>query len=155
MKRMREMEKFKLNRRMSESGLSLVELLASIVILTLLLTTFLMMFLQSAKINKTSENIINATYIAQTEMENIYGVSVIEKYSERENAIVGLEFLKIDSSDGWITFEKKVKNTDRLIKVRFKNISGTMDRVIVDVYKMPNRVLQSKMENVLVWKENS
>jgi Tfp pilus assembly protein FimT len=152
---MREMEKFKLNRRMSESGLSLVELLASIVILTLLLTTFLMMFLQSAKINKTSENIINATYIAQTEMENIYGVSVIEKYSERENAIVGLEFLKIDSSDGWITFEKKVKNTDRLIKVRFKNISGTMDRVIVDVYKMPNRVLQSKMENVLVWKENS
>jgi Tfp pilus assembly protein PilV len=152
---MREMEKFKLNRRMSESGLSLVELLASIVILTLLLTTFLMMFLQSAKINKTSENIINATYIAQTEMENIYAVSVIEKYSERENAIVGLEFLKIDSSDGWITFEKKVKNTDRLIKVRFKNISGTMDRVIVDVYKMPNRVLQSKMENVLVWKENS
>ena len=88
-------------------------------------------------------------------MEQIYAVSVSEKYHVRENALILLGYLKIDSSDGWTTFEKEDKNTSRIIKVRFKNISGTMDRVIVDVYKMPNRVLKSKMENVLMWKVNS
>ena len=69
------MGKLKLKLQKNEKGISLVEVLASIVILTLLLTTFLMMFVQSAKTNKKSEEIIDATYIAQTEMENIYAVS--------------------------------------------------------------------------------
>jgi len=79
-----DMGKFKIKRALGENGLSLVEVLASFVILTLLLTTFLMMFIQSAKVNKSSEHIIDATYIAQTEMENMYALSKTTKNGAKE-----------------------------------------------------------------------
>ncbi len=102
------MGKFKLKRGMGEGGLSLVEVLASVVILTLLLTTFLMMFLQSAKVNKASEHIIDATYIAQTEMENIYALSTTTKNGAKEVAIKGLGYTNRSIENGWIIFEKRV-----------------------------------------------
>ena len=57
-----KMKKMKITMNMKENGLTLIEVVASIVILTLIITTFLMMFLQSAKTNKTSETIIDSTY---------------------------------------------------------------------------------------------
>ena len=85
-----------------ESGLSLVEVLASIVILTLLLTTFLMMFLQSAKVNKTSENIIDATYIAQTEMEKIYALSTNTKNVCKEKRLLKVQVIQEIRSLEWL-----------------------------------------------------
>lgn len=132
-----------------EKGLSLVEVLASIVILTLLLTSFMLMFLISAKTNKVSEEFIDATYTAQRIMENIYSESknetgraaVLETYTEVGTDVEGWETYKInDEADG-------------LIKLRFKSVEGSdnMERVIVEVYEMPQEILRSKMQNVLIW----
>ncbi|KAA0965335.1 hypothetical protein FQ087_03235 [Sporosarcina sp. ANT_H38] len=144
------MSKLKLKRGMGEGGLSLVEVLASIVILTLLLTTFLMMFLQSAKVNKASEHIIDATYIAQEEMENIYALSTTIKHNAKEGAIKGLGYTNGSIESGWIVFEKGY-NSNVLIKIKLQNKKGNMDRVIVEVRGIPDDNIQAQMENLVVW----
>lgn len=55
-----------------ENGFSLIEVLASLVILSLLLTSFFTIFIQSAKTSKTSEEVVHATYTAQKMMEKLY-----------------------------------------------------------------------------------
>ncbi|HJF32402.1 MAG TPA: hypothetical protein K8V56_11595 [Sporosarcina psychrophila] len=144
------MEKFKLKKGLGENGLSLVEVLASFVILTLLLTTFLMMFIQSAKVNKSSEHIIEATYIAQTEMENIYALSTS---FTREAAIKSLvDYTKEPDVEGWTVFNK-LYSPDISIKVKLKNKTGEMDRVLVEVIEPPSsNTPKAQMENVIIWR---
>ncbi|MEK4078610.1 type IV pilus modification PilV family protein [Solibacillus sp. FSL K6-1126] len=56
-----------------ERGISLVEVVASIVLITVILLSFFSLFLQSKKTHVASESIIDATYVAQQEMEELYG----------------------------------------------------------------------------------
>ena len=58
-----------------ERGVSLVEVVASIVLITVILISFFTLFLQTKKTNVQSETIQDATYVAQIEMEEIYSVS--------------------------------------------------------------------------------
>lgn len=90
-----------------EKGLTLIEVLVSIVLLSLILIMFFSMFIQTAKVNNSSETIIDATYIAQTEMERIYSYSKNTSYSKREDALADLNFNKVANIDDWIIFEKK------------------------------------------------
>ncbi|WP_419959140.1 type IV pilus modification PilV family protein [Psychrobacillus sp. BM2] len=131
------------------NGFTLVEVLASTVILTLLLTSFLIVFIQSVKTNKTSEHIIDATYIAQTEMEEIYAISIKTKYGSRDMTLRGLNYIKKEDESGWSVFERN-RDTGELIKVKLKNKKGTMDRVLIEV--KDKDTLRAQMENVLVWK---
>ncbi|MER2090754.1 MAG: prepilin-type N-terminal cleavage/methylation domain-containing protein [Sporosarcina sp.] len=146
------MKEQKLNRSMEENGFTLIEVLASIVILTLLLTTFLMMFLHSAKVNEASGHIIDAIYKAQTEMEKIYAASLSTAFSGREGAIVNLDYEKKVSEGSWKVFEKKDDQEDRLVKIRMLDRNVNMTRLIVEVYEGPDKILRAKMENILMWK---
>ena len=56
-----------------ERGISLVEVVASIVLITIVLVSFSTVFLQSKKTHVLSDSIVDATYTAQQEMEGIYG----------------------------------------------------------------------------------
>ena len=62
----------------NEKGVTLVEVVASFVILVILLVSFYTLFIQTAKTTKSSEDIVDATYIAQTEMEHIFNASKSE-----------------------------------------------------------------------------
>lgn len=57
-----------------ERGISLVEVVASIVLITIILISFFGFFIQSKKTHVASESIVDATYIAQQYMEEIYGL---------------------------------------------------------------------------------
>src|SRR6185437_14796956 len=87
----------KIDRNNNENGLTLIEVLASIVILTLILTAFLMTFLQGAKTNLTSEKILDAIYYAQVEMENIYALSV--DGNDKESGMSTLNYNQAPSSE--------------------------------------------------------
>ncbi|MPM17093.1 hypothetical protein SDC9_63477 [bioreactor metagenome] len=52
-----------------EDGMTLVEVLASIVLLSLIITTFLSFFIQAAKTNNRTDAINEATFIAQEQIE--------------------------------------------------------------------------------------
>ncbi len=55
----------------SEKGLTLIEILASMTILSGLIIFMLTMFVQSSRENTYSENVVNSTYLAQSNMETI------------------------------------------------------------------------------------
>jgi type II secretory pathway pseudopilin PulG len=142
------MGKFTLKWRINEKGLSLVEVLASIVILTLLLTTFLMMFVQSAKTNKKSEEIIDATYVAQTEMENIYAASKNSKFIDRDTEMTKLQFNSLDSK----IYTSQQDNP--YIEVVLEKIEEGKKpiKVLVKVYNDKDEMkLEAQMETILLW----
>lgn len=54
-----------------DSGVTLVELLASILLLTIIVTTFLIFFVQAGRTNNRIDDMNEATFIAQEQMELI------------------------------------------------------------------------------------
>jgi prepilin-type N-terminal cleavage/methylation domain-containing protein len=61
--------------RNNEKGLSLIEILASIVIIGIILTTFFGFFSQSMMFSKKSEDILNGVEIARKELVNFQKMS--------------------------------------------------------------------------------
>lgn len=59
----------------NQEGATLVELIAAIAILAIVVTSFLSFFIQSAQTTHSSEEITDATYLAQQEMEHLYHLS--------------------------------------------------------------------------------
>ncbi|MEK5039119.1 type IV pilus modification PilV family protein [Sporosarcina sp. FSL K6-3457] len=146
------MRRIKENRYMQENGLSLVEVLASIVILSLILITFTMMFLYSAKTGKTSENIIDATYVAQTEMEKVYAAS---KGSDTASDIGydpdSLRLPRPSSPSGnWNTYTKESDDGEFEIYLYVEVNGEDLKRIIVDVFE--DEVHRARMQNVLIWR---
>ncbi|WP_225743917.1 hypothetical protein [Marinilactibacillus sp. Marseille-P9653] len=58
-----------------QTGATLVELIASIAILALVVTSFLTFFIQSSKATQSSEQVTAATYSGQKQMEYLYHLS--------------------------------------------------------------------------------
>src|SRR5699024_8937847 len=107
-----------------EKGLTLVEVLASFVILSIVLVIFLSIFIQSAKTNQTSEEIVDATYIAQTEMELIY-----EESLKDTPMLTSIEYDETPEPNKY----KKEKD-DFFIEVELINFEEDMKRIIIKVY---------------------
>ena len=137
-------------RYLSERGLTLVEVLASIVLLSIILTGVLMIIIQTAQINVKSEDIIDATYVAQTEMEKIYAAS---RNGETKNTWFEKNY---DSVMERNTYHKTVSNY--IIEVQWEEHEKetSLTRVIVKVYdEMEDERASVQMENHLVWEDGS
>ncbi|MEK4759307.1 prepilin-type N-terminal cleavage/methylation domain-containing protein [Viridibacillus sp. FSL E2-0187] len=141
------MMKFYKQIRSNEKGFTLIEVLASFVILVILLTSFFTFFIQTAKTGKNSENIVDATYIAQSEMEKAYAVS--KKESNREEAIKSLGYTLEGNGSEFIKTE--ATNT---IKLKLKNNTNApnLTNIIITVYENKEITPKAQMENVFVWK---
>lgn len=151
----------------NEHGVTLVELLASIVLITLILTTFITVFIQSAKTYKTSENIIDATYVAQAEMEKIYAVSVITNYGERESAMSEITGDNFPEKEGdWLVYKDEKSEGNYDIKIKLGNdpitldiendggsrqVETKMNRIIVEVSDDSDHKERAKMQGILHW----
>jgi type II secretory pathway pseudopilin PulG len=75
-----------------EEGMTLVEVLASILLLSLIITTFLSFFIQAAKINNQTDTVNEATFIAQEQIE------LLTYYSETETVEETLKLIKTERS---------------------------------------------------------
>ncbi len=69
------MKKIKEKLLKQESGVTLVELLASIVLLTIIVTTFLSFFVQAGRTNNRIDDMNEATFLAQEQLELITAYS--------------------------------------------------------------------------------
>ncbi|CZQ91709.1 hypothetical protein [Trichococcus collinsii] len=74
-----------------EEAMTLVEVLASILLLSLIITTFLSFFIQAAKINNQTDTVNEATFIAQEQIE------LLTYYSETETVEETLKLIKTES----------------------------------------------------------
>lgn len=138
---------------MKEDGVTLVELLASIVIISIILISVISIFNLTMKSNRTAEEIIDATYVAQTEIEKIYAMSQKEKPNLQ--ALYGSA--DRTSDEDWIIYDAEVNDGEtfylRILeeKVTESNEHG-LRRFVVKVYEDSERTdLQAQMEHLLEW----
>lgn len=156
-----------------ERGISLVEVVASIVLLMIILLSGYYMFVQSAKTAKTSEDIIDATYIAQTEMEQLYSLSKdpthdvlfekdilngtkYPKINFKRDVTTNLPFQELDDSGNFLyKYYLKVNNPPNTqIRLTYEDFiigSSKLVRVIIRVYDKDGDVLKAQMETILDW----
>lgn len=143
-----------------ERGISLVEVVASIVLITIILISFFSFFVQSKKTHVASESIVDATYIAQKEMEELYGIissqnkDWLEKSQSDSLTLNGTNFivdatvhvcetkckklLSVDDPDHWIQLTANKDYKDSLVNV------------IINVPKR-NSSAEVRMESIFTW----
>lgn len=139
-----------------ESGITLVETLISIVLLSLILTIFLSVFTHSATMNKTSEEVVDASYLAQKEMENLYALS--QKTDDYRVAMESAGYMETGEDSDWVYYQSSYEQHENtsatnyytIIKLE-KNDSDNLRRIVVEVYQRKDDSQQAKMQNVLTW----
>lgn len=150
------MKKIKESLFKNEAGLTLVEVLASIVILSIVLLLFLLTFLQFMNTSRQSEEVITATYLAQTEMESLYEMSREIDRDERKSNLQMKGYANIGLENDWDIFEKEVNDEDYderyIMRIKFQERDDQLTRVIVEISDFLNTHPKAQMENLLEWK---
>ncbi|WP_332649387.1 type IV pilus modification PilV family protein [Lysinibacillus sp. 54212] len=149
----------------NERGFGLLEVVASIVLITIILLSFFAFFIQSKKTNSSSESINEATYIAQKEMEKIYNLSKQSSLSNLSRSYInGYTFLEeeinnctnsstIDPSTyGKIfSYQKDIDNFTSKITISTLCDYENAGNVLIEVSDSSD-IQKAKVENIYVWK---
>lgn len=143
----------KVSENFNNKGLTLVEVLVSIILISLILFTFFSFLIQSAKTGKTSEEVVDGTYLAQLEMEKLYEVSRKGDFNSGIDEIVNsLKYEQTTSTtqDEYV-FEKSIDG--RYIKLKLKEHSYPgMSYLVIEVFDQENGTMpRAKMETILEW----
>lgn len=130
-----------------QQGFTLVEVLASIVLISLIVIVSISFFIHSQRTQISSEQIADATYVVQSEMENI------ENLSRRETLSDAITLLQNDLHYQLLSEKPYIltKNVEALhIKVRiFEDQNTPMYRIIMEAFE--NDKLKAKMETKKEW----
>lgn len=131
----------------NEKGLTLVELLASFVILSIIFFSILSILNLSAKANRQSEDMMDATYLAQEEMEWLYTMSRDGKRIAKDE-----NYRLETSTKAWKTYTKNSDLEGIVIKVKENDTNFPMVRVLIHVYdeKEPE-IVKAQMESFMKW----
>lgn len=137
-----------------EKGVTLVEILAAITILALIVLPLLSIFIQSAKTGKLSNNIMTATYEAQTQIEKIYHLSRTTHLSDSIKQLKADDFHYIDcEADFKNCFAKHQDKHFIVISIQRNQDESPMVDVVVKVFKSrAKNKLEAQMEDLVRWK---
>ena len=147
-----------------ERGISLLEVIVSMLLLSIILISFFGFFVQSNKSYNTSETITNGIYKGQTVMEHIYFVSKNSPFSidnlnskdyyfeplplEEYNTLYNLTNSK---NYQYLYIDESKKNFQIILKInKIGNYYSTYS-VIIEIYDEQNK-LKNKIENIYNWK---
>src|SRR5690625_1187331 len=137
----------------NQKGLTLIEVLLSLVIISIILLAILFVLLQIIRTNKTSQELVNATYVAQTEMEEMYHISQSEDFDAWINDISSKEKNYSFSENIHTITYRTESNHEVEIKISETN-QPPLKRIIIYVFEMDQNKPSSpkaKMENLLEW----
>lgn len=127
-----------------QRGFTLVEVLASIVLISLIVMVSISFFVHSQQTQNTSAQITDATYVVQSEMENILNLSKAKSFS---TAMVQLGNDPAYHKKSDYTFEKA--ETPYLLQIKIAETSE-LHRIVVEAYE--NSKLKAKMETKIEWR---
>lgn len=148
------MKKVTLKRQLqNDNGLSLIEVIVSIVILTIILLSVYKLLISSATTSKSSETIIDTTYIAQTEIEKFYSFAKENTMPAQfdKEIFPSYQYIRQENNYTYVYKNDSAYNDFSLeLKLKLTENNGT--RVILRVYDN-NNVLKSQMETTLEWRE--
>jgi type II secretory pathway pseudopilin PulG len=138
----------KWNKIHSESGITLVEIIASIAILSLVILTFLPLFSQSMRSTKVASDMLDSTYLAQSTLENVYHLTTVYPFSEAVNHVDDMTFL--GTEDKWYRYVqyKDGAYIELLIEVPDNELSNILVKVYSDDTKSK---LEAQMETIYRW----
>lgn len=160
------------NKKLDQRGISLIEVIVSILLISIILITFYGMFIQSKKTNNTAEATGDATYLAQTEMEKVYQLSTSISLSQLNSSSLSGYTLKTNNfikscGNSAQNFENKLiykdySSTITYEKVLNENFTSKItisplchfDRsatILIEIINKQN-VKKAILENVYVWK---
>ena len=134
-----------------QRGFSLIEVVASVVILTIILLSFFGLLIQSNKTGKSSEQIIDATLLAQREMEKMY---VYFKSTSKASWAPSFPYTKdvVNSAGNTTLFGpdplSDAKNNE-VIKLKVEELSPeNAVRVTIEIFDSDAKILKAKVENI-------
>ncbi|WP_074600871.1 type IV pilus modification PilV family protein [Sediminibacillus halophilus] len=134
----------------NESGLTLIEVVVSIAILSIIITTFFAFFAQAAKTNKNADSIVTATYVAERYMEEIYHLSVsCTGYTECENKLAD----EYGNEEGGGKYTEVADGYEVKIELKPLLENSSLGNVMVKVYQSGSSKLEAQMETTINWKE--
>ena len=147
---------------MNEKGMTLIEILASIVLLSIIIVSMLSMIVQSSRSNTVSKNIMSATYVAESTMEELNGT--VTQSTDLTTSFPN-ELNKLIKSDGTPKY-KILSNTNGqafietnvpgyYVYIETNSSSGSnLVKVKVKVYKDQTKAkIEAQMEMLLPWKK--
>lgn len=143
-----------------QSGFTLVEVLASIVLLTLIITTFMMMFAMGARTNVVSEELFDSTYAVQNEMEKIIELSAHAVLPDARLATIqqalGYSQQAPVTANGasWGRLSKQL-TPQHVMEVRLEQTSSRFVRVFIEAGEVGKENSRAKMETLLTWEEET
>ena len=162
-----------------DNGISLVEVVASIVLVTIILISFFSLLLQTKKTNVQSETIHEAVYLAQTEMERIYIFStspnslskltntplVIDAVTyQLKKPMVHINTCSKKLPDDSTAYEKVysyTRDSDRINTKKQYTINLTIStlchytntaNVTIEILEKPSNIIKANIENIYVWR---
>lgn len=145
----------------TEKGFTLVEVIAAVILIGIILISFIGIFVQTTKTRVASEQLVDATYYAQQEMEKIYllsqlDFSLIDSGMKDNGYTKEIDARPINYDTSKTTTYKNSDTYDYTIYVTFKEkIDGQpkLNGVVVEVYEEQNGSLVRKsiMENIYIW----
>jgi len=142
---------------LNNKGLTLVEVLASIILISIILFTFFSFFIQSAKTGESSEEVVDATYLAQGEMEKLYEISRNGDFKDGINEIVN----SLEPDDKQLTldnpyiFKKIISGSYIRIKLT-QHTDSQLSNLVIEVFEQDfeqetDPRPRAKMETILEW----
>lgn len=132
----------------SERGITLVEIIASIAILSLIILTFVPIFTQSMRSSKAASDMLDSTYLAQTVMENVYQLTTEYQFNEAVNHVDEMTF--IGSKDDWYQYVQYKDGT--YIELLIEKPDDELSHVLVKVYADDTKSkLEAQMETIYRW----
>lgn len=143
----------KVSLSLNNKGLTLVEVLASVILISVILFTFFSFFIQSAKTGKTSEEVVDATYIAQVEMEKLYEISNKGGFKSGINEIVNSLSYKQLAPDSSKEYRYSKSQEGFYLKLTFKEHTYPgMSYLVIEVFEHEQNIRpRAKMETILEW----
>lgn len=147
----------------NENGFTLIEVVASLVIIIIILLSFSSLLFSGAKSTKNADDMFNATYYAQKKMEEIYNSSKVELDPSKISGLVKslpanddilADYQYLDSSDNYFyTIRvKKYTNTSNPSGLGIDVTKLNLRHVVIELRKSENGPIKAKMENIIEWR---
>ncbi|MCD5325679.1 MULTISPECIES: prepilin-type N-terminal cleavage/methylation domain-containing protein [Pontibacillus] len=137
-----------MNNFKSERGITLIEIIASIAILAIIILAFMPMFTQTMRTSSISTDILDATYLAQSKMEEVYHLSTTSTFDDAKSQIEDMSLVETENS--WYHYEQTTD--DYYIYLSIKEPQNELSNVLVKVYRDNTKSkLESQMESIYRW----
>lgn len=150
------MNVFKYKRELGDrKGMTLIEIIVSLALLAIIIVPFLNMLVQSTVTTKKSEVILDATYVAQSVMEELYLLSISYNFSDSILKLTENEYIEeIVVAGKDYDYTKENDNYYVKIEIRGSKYEGNLVKALVIIYNNSSKdKLEAQMETILSWND--